>query len=178
MPAASVSANLEQLHLLPDGVRVYLTCGNDDAQAFAGRLPAELERGSALFLDAKDAPLLTATDSPDAAIAALGAAISTVVITRGAQPAIAILDGERLDSEGFDVGPAVDPTGDRDLMAAAYAWADLAGADARSAVSWAQLYSELAMTVPTATGGAVTEARLLEEGLRRGLEPPPRAQPR
>ncbi len=126
MPAASVSANLEQLHLLPDGVRVYLTCGNDDAQAFAGRLPADLERGSALFLDAKDAPLLTATDSPDAAIAALGAAISTVVITRGAQPAIAILDGERLDSEGFDVGPAVDPTGDRDLMAAAYAWADLA----------------------------------------------------
>ena len=45
-------------------------------------------------------------------------------------------------------------------------------------MSWAQLYSELAMTVPTATGGAVTEARLLEEGLRRGLEPPPRAQPR
>ena len=178
MPAASVSANLEQLHLLPDGVRVYLTCGNDDAQAFAGRLPADLERGSALFLDAKDAPLLTATDSPDAAIAALGDAISTVVITRGAQPAIAILDGQRLDSEGFDVGPAVDPTGDRDLMAAAYAWADLRGADPRSSVNWARLYSELAMTVPTATGGAVTESRLLEEGVRRGLEPPPRAQPR
>ena len=171
MPAASVSANLEQLHLLPDGVRVYLTCGNDDAQAFAGRLPADLERGSALFLDAKDAPLLTATDS-------LGDAISTVVITRGAQPAIAILDGQRLDSEGFDVGPAVDPTGDRDLMAAAYAWADLRGADPRSSVNWARLYSELAMTVPTATGGAVTEERLLEEGVRRGLEPPPRAQPR
>ena len=59
---------------MPDGVRVYLTCGNDDAQAFAGRLPARPERGSALFLDAKDAPLLTGTDSPDAAIAALGAA--------------------------------------------------------------------------------------------------------
>jgi hypothetical protein len=31
------------------------------------------------------------------------------------------------------------------------------------------------MTVPTATGGAVTEERLLQEGLARGLVPPPRA---
>ena len=31
------------------------------------------------------------------------------------------------------------------------------------------------MTVPTATGGAVTEERLLQEGAARGLVPPPRA---
>ena len=99
-------------------------------------------------------------------------------MTRGSRPAIAVLDGERMDCEGFDVGPAVDPTGDRDLMAAAFAWADLRGAPAPSAVAWARLYSELAMTVPTATGGAVDEARLLEEGVSRGLEPPPRARPR
>ena len=30
------------------------------------------------------------------------------------------------------------------------------------------------MTVPTATGGAVTEERLLQEGTARGLVPPPR----
>jgi hypothetical protein len=34
------------------------------------------------------------------------------------------------------------------------------------------------MSVPTATGGAVTETRLLEEGIRLGLEPPPQAQRR
>ncbi len=178
MPAEAVSANLEQLHLLPAGVRVYLTCGNDDAQAFAGRLPSDLDRGSALFLDEQDAPLLTGTDSADAALEALGGTIATVVMTRGSRPAIAVLDGERMNCEGFDVGPAVDPTGDRDLMAAAFAWADLRGAPTPSAVAWARLYSELAMTVPTATGGAVDEARLLEEGVSRGLEPPPRARPR
>jgi hypothetical protein len=32
------------------------------------------------------------------------------------------------------------------------------------------------MTVPTATGGAVTEERLLQEGMARGLVPPPRTQ--
>ena len=40
------------------------------------------------------------------------------------------------------------------------------------------LYAALAVTVPTATGGALTEEALLAEGVRRGLEPPPQAQPR
>ena len=69
-------------------------------------------------------------------------------------------------------------TGDRDLICAAYAWADLGGADTASAVAWACLYSQLAMTVPTATGGAVSEERLLQEGAARGLVPPPRAEAR
>ena len=34
------------------------------------------------------------------------------------------------------------------------------------------------MSVPTATGGAVTQERLLEEGVTRGLVPPPQALPR
>ena len=70
----------------------------------------------------------------------------------------------------------VDTTGDRDLMCAAYAWADLRGAQADERISWAQLYSQLAMGVPTATGGAVTEERLLEEGATRGLARPSRAR--
>ena len=72
----------------------------------------------------------------------------------------------------FDAGPIVDPTGDRDLLCAAYAWADLRQAEAERVIAWAQLYSRLAMTVPTATGGAVTEERLLEEGDKRGLMRP------
>jgi sugar/nucleoside kinase (ribokinase family) len=66
----------------------------------------------------------------------------------------------------------VDTTGDRDLLCAVYAWADLRGAGVDECIAWAQLYSQLAMTVPTATGGAVTEERLLEEGTARGLARP------
>jgi sugar/nucleoside kinase (ribokinase family) len=83
--------------------------------------------------------------------------------------------GDRIETPSFGTGPAVDTTGDRDLLCAAYAWADLRGAEPRACLAWAQLYAELAMSVPTATGGAVTEDRLLEEGVEHGLEPPPRA---
>ena len=80
--------------------------------------------------------------------------------------------GQRIELPDFDVGPVVDTTGDRDLLCAAYAWADLRGAEAGDRLSWAHLYSQLAMGVPTATGGAVTEARLLEEGAKHGLDRP------
>ena len=63
----------------------------------------------------------------------------------------------------------VDTTGDRDLLCAAFAWADLRGAQPHERIAWAQLYSQLAMGVPTAVGGAVTEERLLEEGAKHGL---------
>jgi hypothetical protein len=46
------------------------------------------------------------------------------------------------------------------------------GAGVEDALAWAWLYTRLAMTVPTATGGALTEARLLEEGTSRGLVAP------
>ncbi len=175
MPAAAVAGNLEQLHLVPEGTRVLLTCGEDDARAFAGRLPATIERATALFLDAHDAQVLTGATALEPAVAALAERVSTIVVTRASQPAIAVLDGERLEITNFQTGPAVDTTGDRDLLCAAYAWADLGGADPATCVAWACLYSQLAMTVPTATGGAVTEARLLDEGIGRGLEPPPHA---
>ena len=73
------------------------------------------------------------------------------------------------ETPSYATGPAVDTTGDRDLLCAAFAWADLRGADARTATAWAQLYADLAMTVPTATGGALHEAELLAAGAERGL---------
>ena len=95
-----------------------------------------------------------------------------MVVTLGARGILAISGGRRIDVPDFDAGPVVDPTGDRDLLCAAFAWADLRGADIEQSIFWAQLYSRLAMTVPTATGGALTQEQLLAEGVERGLVPP------
>ena len=104
----------------------------------------------------------------------LGDWVQSVVITLGAERVIAVTGGHRVEVPDFETGPVVDTTGDRDLLCAAYAWADLRGASADERLSWAHLYSRLAMSVPTATGGAVSEERLLEEGAKRGLSTPSR----
>jgi sugar/nucleoside kinase (ribokinase family) len=175
LPAAGIAANLEQLHLAPEGARVYLTCGDDDAHAFAGRIPNAIGRAAVLFLDRSDALVLTRTGTVDDALAKLGECLETAVVALGPHGTAAMSGGERIDTPSFDTGPAIDTTGDRDLLCAAYAWADLKGTEPRACIAWAQLYSELAMSVPTATGGAVDEATLLAEGVRRELAPPPRA---
>jgi ribokinase len=169
MTPVAIAANLDQLDLLPNGTRSYLTCGDDDARAYSRQLPPRPVGARALFLNASDALVLTGTGSPEAAAEALAGWVETVVVTLGADRAVAMSGGRRVEVPDFGIGPVVDTTGDRDLLCAAYAWADLRGAEADDRLSWAQLYSQLAMGVPTATGGAVTEQRLLEEGAKRGL---------
>jgi len=172
----AVAANLEQLSIIPEGARGYVTCGDDDARAFARRLPREIARTRALFLDRTNALALTGDERLEDAAMRLAGEVETVVVLHGAHGTLTYQHGSRVETPDFDTGAAVDTTGDRDLMCAAFAWADLAGADAGTALAWACLYGQLAMTVPTATGGAVTEERLLQEGVARGLVPPPRAQ--
>ena len=171
----AIAANLDQLDLVPNGVRAYLTCGDDDARAFAGKLPPKNVGARALFLNNQDACVLTGTGSPEAAAEMLADWIDTVVITVDAHRVVALAGGRAVDVPDFETGPVVDTTGDRDLLCAAYAWADLRGAQNEERISWAQLYSQMAMGVPTATGGAATEARLLEEGAKHGLSRPTRA---
>jgi ribokinase len=168
----AVAGGLMQLSLIPDGARAYITCGDDDARAVAGRLPPGLNNVRALFLGAKDALVLTGTSTVEDAVARLAEAVSTVVLTLDVPDVLALVDGHRVELPELDSVPVVDPTGDRDLLCAAFAWAELRGADVEDAIAWAQLYSRLAMTVPTATGGALTEEQLLAEGTDRGLVPP------
>jgi ribokinase len=168
----ALAANLDQLDLVPEGARAYLTCGDDDARAFARRPPAALTGAHALFVTEAHALVLTGADTAEAAAERLGEWIETVVVLRDAHGGLAISGGRRVEVPEFDVGRPVDATGARDLLCAAYAWADLRGAQPGERIAWAQLYSQLAMTVPTATGGALTEAQLVEEGVARGLRPP------
>ena len=175
LPSAGLAGNLEQIRLVPEGARGYFTCGDDDAHAFAGRIPEAIGSAAVLVLDRADALLLTRTETVEDAVATLGGCVETAIIALGPNGTVAMTGGERIDTPAYDTGPAVDTTGDRDLLCAAYAWADLNGAAPRACIAWAQLYADLAMSVPTATGGAVDEQRLLEEGVKRGLESPPRA---
>jgi ribokinase len=172
----AIAANLDQLDLVPNGVRAYLTCGDDDARAYSGKLPARNVGARAIFLNVQDACVLTGTGSAEGAAAALADWIETVVITVDSRRVVAVAEGREVDVPDFSPGTVVDTTGDRDLLCAAFAWADLRGAQPHERIAWAQLYSQLAMGVPTAVGGAVTEERLLEEGAKHGLARPSRAR--
>jgi ribokinase len=170
----ALAANLDQLDLLTGEMHAYLTCGDDDARAYARRPPSSLGRARAMFLTEPHALLLTGAGSLEEAAEQLGEWVETVMISFGSHGTVAMSNGNRVDVPEFDAGRAVDSTGSRDLLCAAYAWADLRGAALDERIAWAQLYSQLAMTVPTATRGALTEDRLVDEGLARGLTCPAR----
>ena len=101
----AIAANLDQLDLVPNGVRAYLTCGDDDARAFAGKLPPKNVGARALFLNAQDACVLTATDTPQAAAEALAGWIETVVVTVDARSVVAIAGGEVVEVPDYCARP-------------------------------------------------------------------------
>jgi sugar/nucleoside kinase (ribokinase family) len=171
----AVIVGLSQLDVVPSGARAYVSVGDDDARAFAGRLPADLDGAAGLLIDRREGMVLTGADSPEAAAEVLGRTVPAAVVGAGAAGAAAVVDGRSLTVEGFDVGATVDPTGSSDLFVAAWAWADAAGMAIEDGLRWASLYAALSVGVPTGAAGAATLAALMEEGARRGLPTlPPR----
>jgi ribokinase len=171
----AVAVNLDQLHVVPDGVPAFVTCGDDDSRAFAGRPPVALSGARAFFASQSEARALTGLTTAEEAARALAELAETAVVTMAAEGAIACRDGEMLSVPAERVERPVDTTGAGDLLTAAFVWADLRGADADERVRWAVLYASLAVTSPTGIGGAVTETELLEAGAERGLIAPPLA---
>jgi ribokinase len=168
-PRAVIVA-LDQLDLVPAGARGYATCGDDDARAFAAHPPSDLGRARALFVNRREALVITGEHTPEKAAERLGADVEIVVVTLGPDGAMARTGDRLIHAPGFTMD-AVDTTGAGDLLCAAFVWADLQGADIEVALQWAVLYGSMSVTVPTGAAGAVTLARLLEEGTRRGLPP-------
>ena len=174
----AVAASLDQLHVIPAGVPGYVTCGDDDSRAYAGRPPAALAGVRTLFVSRSEALILTGADTVEEAARSLAELTEIVVVTLAAEGAIACSDGELVTVAAERVERPVDTTGAGDLLTAAFVWADLRGADADERLRWAVLYATLAVTTPTGVGGAVTEAELLEAGTARGLVAPPLAASR
>jgi sugar/nucleoside kinase (ribokinase family) len=162
----ALAATLEQIDLLPAGPCSYLTCGDDDARAFAGRLPRATRKPRALVVTRRESAMLTGEGDPSAAVEALSAVAETAVVTLGPGGALASVEGRSLQVPGHWAEPVVDATGVEELLATAFAWAELHDADAEVGLQWASLYAGLSVTAPTATRGAVTRERLLEEGTR------------
>jgi sugar/nucleoside kinase (ribokinase family) len=169
----AIAATLEQINLLPADACVFLTCGDDDARAFAGRLPRVSRKLRALIVNRREAGVLTGAASAEEAAARLAEVAETAVVTLGPDGAVAVIDDRPITVEGVNDGPVVDTTGAGDLFAAALAWADLLGAEPDVALAWANLYAGMSVGAHTGIGGAVDRERLIAEGERRGLPPLP-----
>ncbi len=169
----AVSTNLEILHVVPPEATAYVTCGDDDARAFERRPPAALAGSRVLFVNRAEALALTGKPTVEQAAFALGELAETVVVSLGADGALMATAGEISATPAERVDKPVDTTGAGDLLAAAYIWADLRGAEPVDRLRWAVLYASLSVTTPTGIGGARDEAGLLEAGRTRGLNVPP-----
>jgi sugar/nucleoside kinase (ribokinase family) len=170
----AVAATLEQIDIVPEGVCAFITCGDDDARAFAGRLPrvSPTRRARGLIVNRRESGILTGDSDPEEAARKLNAVAEIAAVTLGPDGVVASYDGRSVQVDGCREA-VVDTTGAGDLFAAALAWGDLLGADPEVAVQWANLYAGLSVGAHTGTGGAVTRERLLDEGAQRGLPPLP-----
>jgi len=172
----AVVTGLSQLDVVPAGARAYMTVGDDDARAFAGRLPGQASRATGLQIDQREALVLTGAGTPQEAAAMIGARVPAVAVSLNGGGATAVVHGEALEIEGFEIGHAVDSTGSSDLFVAAWAWGDAIGMPVADTLRWAELYSALSIRVPTGAAGATPLGELMEEGARRGLPAPPARQ--
>lgn len=171
----AVAASLDQLYVVPDGALAFVTCGDDDARAYAGRPPATLTGARALFVNQREALALTGAERLEDAAGALAELSETVIVTLAGEGAVAARDGGLLEVPAERVDDPADTTGAGDLLVAAYIWADLHGAEPDDRLRWAVLYATMAVTTPTGVGGAATETELVEAGTARGLAVPPRS---
>lgn len=177
MSPRAVIVGLSQLDVVPQGSRAYVSVGDDDARAFAGRLPGAASRVRGLFIEHREALVLTGAGTAEEAAEMIGRRVPIVVVSHGPDGAVACVEGRIVHVDGFDVGHLVDPTGASDLFVAAWVWGDAVGMDVDDTLRWATLYAALSVRVPTGAGGATKLEAFLEEGVRRGLPAPPaRAQ--
>jgi sugar/nucleoside kinase (ribokinase family) len=171
----AVVLSIPRLPLAPAGARIYVSVGDIDARALAGReLPAELASARALIVNEKEALLLTGAADAETAATQLAQLAPLAVVTLGPGGALAAGPDGTVRVDGVRVEPVVDTTGAGDLFTAAYVWADHWGAPLEERLRWAVLYASLSVRVATAVAGAVTLRALLEEGAEHGLESPVR----
>jgi sugar/nucleoside kinase (ribokinase family) len=168
----AVVCGLDELELVPAGAAAYVSFGDEEARALAGRLPDGVGGARAIVVNESEALRITGAPDAERAAAALAGLGPVAVVTRGPSGAVAVAGATTVSVPGVHVGPVVDTTGAGDLFLAAYVWADLGGAGLEERLRWAALYAALSVSVPTALGGTATLEKLIGEGTRLGLPAP------
>jgi ribokinase len=171
----AVVLSLPRLAMTPPGARLYATVGDADARAGAGAAVPGIGDARALLVNEREAELLTGAGDPVEAAERLAEQTERVVVTLGAGGALELGGGDLVRAKGVHCR-AVDTTGAGDLFAAAYVWADLAGAEPLERLRWAVLYASLSVGVSTAVAGAAKLDALTMAGARFGLAPPGRGR--
>ena len=169
-PRAAV-VGMGQIALVPAGAHAYVVTGDSDARQAAAGLPEGLADIRALVANEREALMLSGRADISDAASALAEHAPCVVVTLGAEGALAVADGELVRAPGRPLDP-VDTTGAGDLFAAAYVWADLAGLPLRDRLEWAVLYAALSVGVPTAVAGAKNLAALVAAAAELDLAAP------
>ena len=153
----AVALSLDQLYCVPPGAAAYVTCGDDDARAFARRPPAKLAGARAPVREqARGAHADRGRRRRGGGASRSARSAERVIVTLGERGR----DGARRRPEHVRARrsrrPLLDTTGAGDLLVAAYIWGDLRGASPEECLRWAVLYAGLSIATPTGVGGAVT----------------------
>jgi ribokinase len=165
-----VVLSLGRTDLRPADVPACFVSGSIEIEAGV-RPPDRARRGDLLVVTRAEAEVLSGKSDPEEAANVLSRSGLTAFVTMGADGAIAVRDEEmsRATAPSVDV---VDATGAGDLFVSAIVWAALRELALPSALQWACLAASLSVAAPTALAGAVRLDALMEEGRRRGLNPP------
>src|SRR4051794_23635378 len=84
----AVSVSLDQLFVIPSGSLAFVTCGDDDGRAYAGRPPGALEGARVLFVNHREALGLTNEATVEDAGMALAQLAETVIVTLASEGAV------------------------------------------------------------------------------------------
>jgi ribokinase len=172
-PCSAAVMSLGRLHLAPPEASVYAVTGTLEIAHMKRKLTGRKRAVRALILNAAEAAALADESDPEKAGRRMTDLAETVVVTMGADGAVAVGARENAVRVDAPVIEVLDATGAGDLFVAAYVWADLRGSTLIDAVAWACMYAALSVRAPTAFAGAVRLPELLAEGRARGLSTPP-----
>ncbi|MGH2527376.1 MAG: carbohydrate kinase family protein, partial [Actinomycetota bacterium] len=134
--------SLGRLPLRPPSAAVYATTGGIELEAGVRAEGKSFDGVRALIVNEREARQLTGANDAVSAGGALTASVECVVITLGADGALAFERGRETRAKPPDLD-VVDTTGAGDLFVAAYLWADVRGLDVDARIAWATLYAGL-----------------------------------